>query len=159
VWQGRRLKALLPAGAAAPVFSAEAAMAMHCDWESVAETGSLLGSASFIVLDETTDMVWVAEKTTRFFAHESCGKCSPCREGTFWMRRLYARLASDQAAPADVAILADVVDQIEGRCFCPLGEFALSAPRSTMAQFPAEYAARTARAQPERIGAAWPTSR
>jgi len=142
VWHGRALKALLPAGASAPVIPAEVALGMRCDWESVAETGSLLGSASFIVLDETADMVWVAHKTTRFFAHESCGKCSPCREGTYWMKRLYARMAAGEASAADVAVLADVIAQVDGRCFCPLGEFALSAPRSTMALFADEYAAK-----------------
>lgn len=143
VWKERAFKALLPAGASAPVLPAEVAMGMNCDWESVAETGSLLGSASFIVLDETADMVEVAARTTRFFKHESCGKCSPCREGTYWLDRIYERLMGGQGVPDDVRVLADVVAQVDSKCFCPLGEFALSAPRSTMALFGEEYDRRT----------------
>ncbi len=139
VWQGRAMKALLPAGASAPVLSADVAMGMNCDWESVAATGSILGSASFIVLDETTDMAWVAYKTVRFFQHESCGKCSPCREGTFWMKRILTRVVNGEATAADIPLLGDVVRQIDSKCFCPLGEFALSAPRSTLAQFEGDY--------------------
>jgi NADH-quinone oxidoreductase subunit F len=150
VWQGRSMKALLPAGASAPVLTADVAMGMNCDWESVAATGSILGSASFIVLDETTDMAWVAYKTVRFFQHESCGKCSPCREGTFWMKRVLTRVVAGQAEAADIPLLGDVVRQIDSKCFCPLGEFALSAPRSTLAQFEADYRGHVAEAAPRR---------
>ncbi len=139
VWHGRSLKALLPAGASAPVIAADVALEMNCDWESVAATGSLLGSASFIVLDETTDMAWLAHKTVRFFQHESCGKCSPCREGTYWMKKILARIVSGEGSAADIPLLGDVVRQVDSKCFCPLGEFSLSVPRSTMAQFAADY--------------------
>lgn len=139
VWQGRKLKGVMPAGASSPVIPAELAWTLKLDWESVAAAGSTLGSASFIVLDETVDMVWVADKTTRFFKHESCGKCSPCREGTYWMARLYARLNSGRGGAADIALLDDLVRDIDGKCFCPLGEFALSAPRSTLKLFRDDY--------------------
>ena len=142
VWKGRTLKALLPAGASAPIIPGDVAMTMNCDWEAVASVGSILGSASFIVLDETTDMVELAARTTRFFEHESCGKCSPCREGTYWMKGLYDRMMRGDGRPDDVQILADVVESIDGKCFCPLGEFALSTPRSTLHHFAQEYAAR-----------------
>ncbi len=141
VWRGRSLKALLPAGASAPVIPGDVAMTMNCDWESVAGLGSILGSASFIVMDETTDMVDVAARTTRFFEHESCGKCSPCREGTFWLNGIYGRIMRGEGRPGDVEVISDVVAQIDGTCFCPLGEFALSAPRSTILHFGDEYAA------------------
>jgi len=156
VWQGRSMKALMPAGASAPLIPADVAMGMDCDWESVATTGSLLGSASFIVLDETTDMVEVAARTTRFFQHESCGKCSPCREGTWWLKKIYGRLTEGQGRPEDLAILSDVVGQIDGKCFCPLGEFALSAPRSSMALFEQDY--RRAVGAPTAAGAAQATA-
>lgn len=139
VWKGRQLKAILPAGASAPVLPAAAVADLPLDWESVAAAGSILGSASFIVMDETTDMVWVAHKTTRFFQHESCGKCSPCREGTFWMKQVYKRLTDGSGSEHDIELLDDIVHSIDGKCFCPLGEFALSAPRSTMKLFRAEY--------------------
>jgi NADH-quinone oxidoreductase subunit F len=136
---GARLKAVLPAGASAPLLAADKMVDLALDWESVAAAGSILGSASFIVLDESVDMTWVAEKTTRFFQHESCGKCSPCREGTFWMKDLYRRIRSGDGAPDDVATLASVVEMVNGKCFCPLGEFALSVPRSSMALYADEY--------------------
>jgi NADH-quinone oxidoreductase subunit F len=139
VWKGRALKGVMPAGASSPVIPAELAWTLQLDWESVAAAGSTLGSASFIVLDETVDMVWVADKTTRFFKHESCGKCSPCREGTYWMAKLYARLRSGRGSPEDVQLLDDLVRDIDGKCFCPLGEFALSAPRSTLKLFRDDY--------------------
>jgi NADH-quinone oxidoreductase subunit F len=151
VWKGRKLKGVMPAGASSPVIPAELAWTLKLDWESVAAAGSTLGSASFIVLDETVDMVWVADKTTRFFKHESCGKCSPCREGTYWMAKLYARLQSGRGGAEDIALLDDLVRDIDGKCFCPLGEFALSAPRSTLKLFRADYerAAGIATATPE----------
>jgi NADH-quinone oxidoreductase subunit F len=105
----------------------------------VARAGSLLGSASIIVLDDTVDMVWVADRVTRFFEHESCGKCSPCREGTYWMRKLYERIGSGRGRGEDVALLADVLREVDGKCFCPLGEFSLAIPRSTLAHFGDEY--------------------
>ena len=142
VWKGRSLKALMPAGASAPVIPADVAMTMDCDWEAVASIGSILGSASFIIMDETTDMVDVALRTTQFFEHESCGKCSPCREGTFWLKGLYKRMMSGEGRPEDMLLLSDVVEQIDGKCFCPLGEFALSAPRSTLIHFEDEYKAK-----------------
>jgi len=150
VWKGRRLKAVLPAGASAPVLAAETVAGLPLDWESVAAAGSILGSASFIVMDETTDMVWVAHKTTRFFEHESCGKCSPCREGLFWMKHVYKRLAGGRGTADDIALVGDIVRQVDGKCFCPLGEFALSAPRSTLKLYRDEYERATAReASPE----------
>ena len=139
VWKGRTLKAIMPAGASSPVTPAAKLAGLPLDWESVAAAGSTLGSASFIVLDETTDMVWVADKTTRFFQHESCGKCSPCREGTYWLKQVYRRLVAGQGTAADVDLVADIVRQIDGKCFCPLGEFALSAPRSTLQLFREDY--------------------
>jgi NADH-quinone oxidoreductase subunit F len=143
VWKGRELKAVLPAGASAPVLRAESMSGLALDWESVAEAGSILGSASFIVMDETVNMAWVSKKTIAFFKHESCGKCSPCREGTYWLRGLTSRIEAGQARPADVDLVMQVVDQMEGNCFCPLGEFAQSVPRSTIQLFAEDYAART----------------
>ncbi len=90
---GKAVKAILPAGASAPMLAAtDEVLDTPMDYESVAEGGSMLGSASIIVMDETVDMAWVALKTTRFFKHESCGKCTPCREGTYWMLQVLERL-------------------------------------------------------------------
>ncbi|HRA19227.1 MAG: NADH-quinone oxidoreductase subunit NuoF [Anaerolineae bacterium] len=139
VWKGRRLKAMMPAGASSPATPGEQCMDLLLDWESMAAAGSTLGSASFIIMDETTDMVWVAMKTSQFFKHESCGKCSPCREGTFWLTKVYGRLNAGSGTSEDVALVGEIIEQIRDKCFCPLGEFALSAPRSTMAKFPEDY--------------------
>jgi len=139
VWRGRALKAVLPSGASAPAIPAAAVMDLRLDWESVAERGSLLGSASLIVLDETVNMAWVAAMTTRFFEHESCGKCSPCREGTFWLDAVYRRLIGGRARPGDRALLGAIIGQMDGACFCPLGEFAQCVPRSSLADFGQDY--------------------
>jgi len=150
---GRRLKAILPAGASAPLLAGDVAMGLNLDWESVQAAGSLLGSASVIVLDETVDAAWVAAKTTRFFEHESCGKCSPCREGTFWLDRIYERGLEGQAGADDRELLADVLEQMRGACFCPLGEFAQSVPRSSLDLFGADYDRLTAASNGSRLGA------
>jgi NADH-quinone oxidoreductase subunit F len=141
VWRGRALRAVLPAGASAPVLAGDALADLALDWESVEAAGSSLGSASFIVLDDTTDLAWVADRTIDFFRHESCGKCAPCREGTYWLSRIYRRLVRGDACASDVALIGAVIAQMEGACFCPLGEFAQDVPRSTLARFAADYTA------------------
>jgi len=147
VWRGRRLKAILPAGASGAVIPADLAMDLDLDWESVKAVGSDLGSASVIVLDDTVDMAWVAERTIDFFAHESCGKCTPCREGTYWLRHLYRRLIDGRGDPSDPALIGAIVAQMDGTCFCPLGEFAQMVPRSTLDLFRADYARHTGDAE------------
>ncbi|MBC8255338.1 MAG: hypothetical protein H8E35_15105 [Ardenticatenia bacterium] len=102
----------------------------------------MLGSASFIVLDETVDMVWAASKMIHFFKHESCGKCSPCREGTYWMDDVYQRLCHSRAWPGDVDLLLNIADQMDGNCFCLLGEFSVCPVRSSIQHFREEYEAK-----------------
>ena len=82
----------------------------------------------------------MADRTTDFFRHESCGKCTPCREGTHWLGCAYARLLSDAGAERDTSVIAAVLRQMEGASFCPLGEFSLAVPRSTIEHFPHDYA-------------------
>ncbi len=121
---GRRVKAILPAGASSAILPAsERVLDTPMDYESLAGLGSALGSASIIVLDESVDMRWVIEKTCAFFQHESCGKCTPCREGTYWMFHLARRIAADQDGErAD--LLGEVARGMQGKCLCALGEFA-----------------------------------
>ena len=140
---GRKVKAILPSGASGPIVT-EAVLDVPLDYESVAAAGSILGSASVIVMDDSIDMVWAAGKVMRFFCHESCGKCTPCREGTFWMEKQYNRLLDGKATLADVALLQDVANQIVGKCLCPLGEFSTSPVLSSFKHFQAEYEARAA---------------
>jgi NADH-quinone oxidoreductase subunit F len=147
---GRAIKAILPAGASAPMMAAtDEVLDTPMDYESLPKVGSMLGSASVIIMDETVDVAWVALKTTRFFKHESCGKCTPCREGTFWMLRALERL-HDGPAPAEggqVDLLSAVARGIEGKCLCPLGEFSIMPVISGIERFRADFAAHEGHAQ------------
>ena len=139
---GKSLKAILPAGASSFVVSPlvnEAVMDVKLDFESLQPFGSALGSASVIVMDDQTCMVWMAKKTTHFFEHESCGKCTPCREGTYWMARLLERIDDGAGTMADIDLLVNVATQIQGRTLCPLGEFATAPVVSSVKAFRDEY--------------------
>lgn len=136
----RAIKGILPAGASAPILPGDN-LDIPLDYESVQAAGSMLGSASFIVMDETVDMAWAASKMVHFFKHESCGKCSPCREGTYWMEGMYHRLLDGRALPDDVDLLLDIANQMDGNCFCLLGEFSLSPVRSSIQHFRDDYEA------------------
>jgi len=144
---GRRVKGILPAGASAPILPAtDAILDTPLDYESVQAAGSMLGSASIIVMDETTDMVWAALKMIRFFKHESCGKCTPCREGTYWLWRVLERIYRGQGRMEDIDILENVARNMVGKCFCLLGEFATSPVLSTIKHFRPEFEAYAQRA-------------
>jgi NADH-quinone oxidoreductase subunit F len=138
---GRQFKALLPSGGSGPVITADALDA-PLTYEGLTDYGSVMGSASVIVMDETTDMVWAALKMIHFFRHESCGKCTPCREGTFWMERVLERIYHGHGTERDVQVLANVAGQIGGRCLCALGDFAINPVLSTIRHFPEEYQAK-----------------
>jgi NADH-quinone oxidoreductase subunit F len=99
----------------------------------------MLGSASFIILDETIDAVWAAEKNVKFFKHESCGKCSPCREGTHWLVGVYGKLREGRGTKKDVELLETIIGQMEGNCFCLLGEFVVPGVRTSLELFKDEY--------------------
>ena len=144
---GRALKAILPAGASAPILVGNN-LDLPLDYESLQQAGSMLGSASFILMDETVDMVWAASKMIHFFEHESCGKCSPCREGTYWMKDVYKRLLTGRAWPGDTDLLLSIADQMDGNCFCLLGEFSISPVRSSIQWFRSEYKAK----EPGKVG-------
>ncbi len=137
---GKAVKGILPAGASSAILGGDK-LDTPMDYESMAVAGSMLGSASFIILDETIDAVWAAGKNVKFFKHESCGKCSPCREGTHWLASVYQKLAEGRATPADVEILNTIIEQMEGNCFCLLGEFVVPGVRTSLDLFRAEYEA------------------
>ena len=138
---GKQFKAMLPSGGSGPVITADALDA-PLTYEGLDAHGSVMGSASVIVMDETTDMVWAALKMIHFFKHESCGKCTPCREGTFWMERVLERLYHGEGSLADIDLLENVANQIKGKTLCALGEFAVSPVLSTIRHFPEEYRAK-----------------
>ena len=134
----RAVKAILPAGASAPMLTAEA-LDTPMDYESMQAAGSALGSASFIILDETTDIPWAALKMSRFFRHESCGKCTPCREGTHWLVHVLERIVAGQGGMEDIDLLENIANQMVGKCFCLLGDFATNPVLSSIKHFRHEY--------------------
>lgn len=138
---GKEVKAILTAGASAPMLTAQH-LDTKLDYESVAAAGSILGSASIIVLDEDTDIVWAARKMTHFFKHESCGKCTPCREGTYWLETLLERIEQGKGSMSDIELLPTVANQIVGRTLCPLGDFATSPVLGSIKWFRSEYEAK-----------------
>jgi NADH-quinone oxidoreductase subunit F len=133
---GKKLKAIIPGGASAPLLtSTDVAM----DFESLKDAGSMLGSGAVVFMDETTCMVRNALVTTEFFAHESCGKCTPCREGTWWAVQVLERLEHGEGRTQDMDVLLDVCEGIDGRSFCPLGDAAAWALRSNVKLFGEEF--------------------
>jgi len=137
---GRAIKAIMPAGASSAIIVAnDEALDTPMDYESVPNVGSMLGSASVIVVDESVSMDWLVRKTLHFFKHESCGKCTPCREGTYWMSHLIDRITAGEAGSEQVELLNNVAGNIEGKCFCALGEFSIQAVRTGIERFPEDW--------------------
>jgi len=140
---GKKIKAIMSAGASSVIVPADD-KALDCpmEYESTQQLlGAPLGSASVIVLDETVNVGWLVGKTTHFFKHESCGKCTPCREGTFWMEHIARRIVSGSGTQADIDLLKDVARQIQGKCLCPLGEFSVMAVLSGIDKFRVDFEA------------------
>ena len=118
----RKIKAFFPGGSSSPVLTAEEGLDLPYSFEAMAEAGSMLGSGSIIVADETTSVVELALRTARFYHHESCGKCTPCREGTNWTVKMLERVVGGEATPMDLDVIASVQDNIIGNCLCVLGD-------------------------------------
>jgi NADH-quinone oxidoreductase subunit F len=135
---GRKLKAVVPGGSSTPVLTA-AEIDVAMDFDGVAKAGSMLGSAGTIVMDDSTCMVWMAKNLIYFYKHESCGKCSPCREGTGWMLRLLERIEAGEAKESDLDLLWKVTDSIGGKTVCPFGDAAIAPPQSTLKKFREEF--------------------
>lgn len=139
---GRKIKAIMPAGASSSLIVAdEKALDTPMDYESVPSVGAMLGSASIIVIDDSVSMDWLINKTVHFFAHESCGKCTPCREGTYWMKHVTQRVHDRQATWDDVLLLEDVARGIKGKCLCALGDFSTEAVVSSIQRFSRDFEA------------------
>ena len=137
---GRSVKAIMPAGASSAIIVAnDEALDTPMDYESVPNVGSMLGSASIIVIDDSVSMDWLVRKTLHFFKHESCGKCTPCREGTYWMAHLIDRIESGEAGPEQVDLLNNVAKNMEGKCLCALGEFSIQAVITGIERFPEDW--------------------
>jgi NADH-quinone oxidoreductase subunit F len=119
---GRSVKAIYPGGSSSPVLSAEEAMDLPYSFEAMAGAGSMLGSGSVIVADDTVSIPHMALRTARFYHHESCGKCTPCREGTNWTVKMLERVVRGEATPMDLDIISSVQENIMGHCLCVLGD-------------------------------------
>jgi NADH-quinone oxidoreductase subunit F len=137
---GRALKAWTPGGSSTPFLTADH-MEVGLDFESIAEAGSLLGTGAVIVLDETDCMVEAARRLVQFYAHESCGKCTPCREGTWWATRTLGRIEDGYGRPEDIPLVGEVGQNILFKAFCALADGAVSPISSTLKHFTDEYEA------------------
>ena len=134
------IKAILPAGASSAILRAtDKVLDTPLEYDSIKKLGSDLGSGSVIVIDDTISMNWVIRKTIDFFEHESCGKCTPCREGTYWMSHLTQRIALDEMKDEDVDLLLDVANNIRGKCLCALGEFSVMGVITSVERFPEDF--------------------
>jgi NADH-quinone oxidoreductase subunit F len=132
--EGRSIKCWFPGGSSSPVLpGTDEYIDLPYDFDSMAKAGSMLGSGAIIVVDDSIPIVDVALKTAKFYRHESCGKCTPCREGTNWTVKMLERIHSGEATPMDLDIMASVQDQIMGNCLCVLGD-AMAMPIASMIQ-------------------------
>ncbi len=150
--EGRRVKAWFPGGSSAPVLT-EAELDLAYDFDTIASAGSMLGSGAIIVIDESVSMVDVALRTAQFYKHESCGKCSPCREGTNWTVKILQRIQSGDATPMDLDLVASVCQQIMGNCLCVLGDAMAMPVGSMVAKFREEFETHIEVKRRELIGA------
>jgi NADH-quinone oxidoreductase subunit F len=156
--EGRSIKAWFPGGSSAPVLpGTDEYMDLPYDFDSIAKAGSMLGSGAIIVIDDSISIVDVAVKTAKFYRHESCGKCTPCREGTNWTVKMLERVQSGEATPMDLDIMASVQEQIIGNCLCVLGDAMAMPIGSMIAHFREEFEAHIEAARERNgLGAAIP---
>ena len=136
---GRRLKAVIPGGSSVPVVPGEVMLDLRMDHESISRAGSMLGSGAVIVMDETTDMVKVLHRISRFYCAESCGQCTPCREGTGWMHRILTRVFAGQGQLEDLDRLEQVASRVMGHTICALGDAASMPVMSFLKHFRGEF--------------------
>ena len=137
--QGGALKAVIPGGSSAPVLPASIMMDITMDYDAIAKAGSMLGSGAVIVLDDTRCMVKSLQRLSAFYMHESCGQCTPCREGTGWLWRIVDRLETGQGKAADMDLLDSVAENIMGRTICALGDAAAMPVRGMLKHFRPEF--------------------
>ena len=136
---GKKIKAVIPGGSSMPVLTGEVMMATDMDYDSIAKAGSMLGSGAVIVMDETRCMVKSLLRLAYFYFEESCGQCTPCREGTGWLYRVIHRIEHGQGRPADLDMLNSVADNIQGRTICALGDAAAMPVRAFITNYRAEF--------------------
>jgi NADH-quinone oxidoreductase subunit F len=135
-----KIKAIMPAGASSAILRAtDEVLDTPLDYASLRQLGSDVGSGSVIVIDETISMDWVIKKTIDFFKHESCGKCTPCREGNYWMSYLTKEIQAGNKTEEKIQLLYDVASNIQGKCLCALGEFSIMGVLTSIDRFPEDF--------------------
>jgi NADH-quinone oxidoreductase subunit F len=139
--EGRMLKAVIPGGSSAPVLPASIMNELTMDYDAIAKAGSMLGSGAVIVMDDSRSMVHSLLRLSYFYMHESCGQCTPCREGTGWLYRMVERIANGQGRMQDIDLLNSVSDNIQGRTICALGDAAAMPVRAMIKHFKDEFVA------------------
>jgi NADH-quinone oxidoreductase subunit F len=149
--EGRQIKCWFPGGSSAPVLTADD-LDVPYDFNSLAKAGSMLGSGAIIVVDDSTPIVSLAIKLAKFYRHESCGKCTPCREGTNWTVKMLERIDSGEATPMDLDIMASVQEHIIGNCLCVLGDAMAMPIGSMIAKFRPEFEAHIEAARARNYG-------
>jgi len=142
IWKGRKLKAVIPGGSSVPVVPAEIMLEANMDYDGLSAIGTAIGAGSVIVMDETTCMVSVLERLTYFYHEESCGQCTPCREGTGWLYRIVKRINNGTGTPEDLDTLLDVANRIEGHTICALGDAAAWPVQSFLKHYRHEFEAK-----------------
>jgi NADH-quinone oxidoreductase subunit F len=137
----RKIKAIMPAGASSSliIIDDDKILDTPMDYATVRTLKADLGSASVIIIDETVSLDWLVNKTVHFFNHESCGKCTPCREGTYWMSNITERIHAGHGTKADVDLLLNVAKQIQGKCLCALGEFSTMAVVTSIERYRSDF--------------------
>ena len=136
---GKKIKGVIPGGSSMPVILGDMMMMLDMDYDSIAKAGSMLGSGAVIVMDETTCMVKAAERLAYFYFEESCGQCTPCREGTGWLYRIIHRIEHGQGRQEDLDLLLNLADQIQGRTICALGDAAAMPVRAFVKNYREEF--------------------
>ncbi|KWT64511.1 MULTISPECIES: NADH-quinone oxidoreductase subunit NuoF [unclassified Variovorax] len=139
VRRGRKLKAVIPGGASSPVLPGEVALELTMDFDAIAKAGSMLGSAAVIVIDDSRSMVESLKRLSYFYMHESCGQCTPCREGSGWLWRIIDRIHQGKGKASDLALLNSLCDNIQGRTICALGDSAAAPVRAMIRHFRHEF--------------------
>ena len=136
---GKKIKGVIPGGSSMPVVPGDVMMATDMDYDSIAKAGSMLGSGAVIVMDETRCMVKAAERLAYFYFEESCGQCTPCREGTGWLYRIIHRIEHSEGRPEDLDLLNSLADNIQGRTICALGDAAAMPVRAFVKHYRTEF--------------------
>ena len=137
----KKLKACIPGGSSVYALRADQIIGkkVSMDYEGLVEGGSMVGSGGFMVMDETVDMVDATKNLIEFYKHESCGWCTPCREGTDWLTKIFTRIADGGGRPEDAQLILDLCDNIEGKSFCPLGDAAAWPVQGAIKRFPEDF--------------------